>query len=224
MDVSDQIAEMPTRLRQHERRRASNARMLRAAMQIIAKKGAAGATLAEIGVAAGYSRGLPAERFGTKLALLNALMDSMEGWFQERVGQAVAGKAGMAALNARVDAHIDGACAGPVATAALYTLFVESLCVIPELQSRTRALSASFHDGFQDHLDQAKRRGELRSGVDSKKMAGIIVGALRGLIIQSLLDGNTTALAAARGQIHAMIETGLRKSAVGIKPVRSRRQ
>lgn len=193
-------------------------------MQIIAKKGAAGATLAEIGVAAGYSRGLPAERFGTKLALLNALMDSMEGWFQERVGQAVAGKAGMAALNARVDAHIDGACAGPVATAALYTLFVESLCVIPELQSRTRALSASFHDGFQDHLDQAKRRGELRSGVDSKKMAGIIVGALRGLIIQSLLDGNTTALAAARGQIHAMIETGLRKSAVGIKPVRSRRQ
>jgi AcrR family transcriptional regulator len=198
--------------------------MLRAAMQIIAKKGAAGATLAEIGVAAGYSRGLPAERFGTKLALLNALMDSMEGWFQERVGQAVAGKAGMAALSARIDAHIDGACAGPVATAALYTLFVESLCVIPELQSRTRALSASFHEGFQDHLDQAKRRGELRSGVDSKKMAGIIVGALRGLIIQSLLDGNTTALAAARGQIHALIETGLRKSAVGIKPVRSRRQ
>src|SRR5437868_537689 len=219
MDVSDQIAEMPTRLRQHERRRASNARMLRAAMQIIAKKGAAGATLAEIGVAAGYSRGLPAERFGTKLALLNALMDSMEGWFQERVGQAVAGKAGMAALNARVDAHIDGACAGPVATAALYTLFVESLCVIPELQARTRALSASFHEGFQDHLDQAKRRGELRSGVDSKKMAGIIVGALRGLIIQSLLDGNTAALAAARGQIHALVETGLRKSpASGIKP------
>ena len=224
MDVSDQIAEMPTRLRQHERRRASNARMLRAAMQIIAKKGAAGATLAEIGVAAGYSRGLPAERFGTKLALLNALMDSMEGWFQERVGQAVAGKAGMAALNARVDAHIDGACAGPVATAALYTLFVESLCVIPELQARTRALSASFHEGFQDHLDQAKRRGELRSGVDSKKMAGIIVGALRGLIIQSLLDGNTAALAAARGQIHALVETGLRKSASGIKPARSRRQ
>jgi AcrR family transcriptional regulator len=195
-------------------------------MQIIAKKGAAGATLAEIGVAAGFSRGLPAERFGTKLALLSALIDFMEGWFQERVRQAVAGKAGMAALSARIDAHIDGASASPVATAAIYTLFVESLCVIPELQSRTRALSASFHDGFRDHLDQAKRRGELRNSVNSGKAAGIIVGALRGLIIQSLLDGDTAALAAARGQVHALIETGLRKAgfAIDVKPVKSRRR
>lgn len=195
-------------------------------MQIIAKKGAAGATLAEIGVAAGFSRGLPAERFGTKLALLSALIDFMEGWFQERVRQAVAGKTGMAALSARIDAHIDGACASPVATAAIYTLFVESLCVIPELQSRTRALSAIFHDGFRDHLDQAKRRGELRNGVNSEKAAGIIVGALRGLIIQSLLDGDTAALAAARGQIHALIETGLRRAglAIDVKPVKPRRR
>jgi AcrR family transcriptional regulator len=227
MDVADQIVETPTRgLRQRERRRASDARMLRAAMQIIANKGAAGATLAEIGVAAGFSRGLPAERFGTKLALLNALIDFMEGWFQERVRQAVAGKAGMAALSARIDADIDGACASPVATAAIYTLFVESSCAIPELQSRMRALSASFHDGFREDLDQAKRRDELRSGVDSGKVAGIIVGTLRGLIIQSLLDGNTADLAAVRGQVHALIDTGLRKAsiAIDVKPVKSRKR
>jgi AcrR family transcriptional regulator len=227
MDAADQTVETPKRgLRQRERRRASDARMLRAAMQVVANKGAAGATLAEIGVAAGFSRGLPAERFGTKLALLNALIDFMEGWFQERVRRAVAGKAGIAALGARIDAHIDGACASPMATAALYTLFVESLCVIPELQSRTRALSASFHDGFREHLDQAKRRGELRSGVDAAKVAGIIVGALRGLIIQSLLDGDTAALAASRGQVHALVESGLRKSAsaIDIKPAKPRKR
>jgi AcrR family transcriptional regulator len=219
--------ETPVRgLRQRERRRASDARMLRAAMQVIATKGAAGATLAEIGVAAGFSRGLPAERFGTKLALLQALIDSMEGWFGERVRQTVAEKKGLAALSARIDAHIDAACASPVATAAIYTLFVESLCVIPELQQRTRALSASFHNGFRGHLEEAKRRGELRSGVDCEKVAGIIVGTLRGLIIQSLLDGDTAALAAVRGQVHALMESGLRKGAVAIeiKPAKPKRR
>lgn len=201
--------------RQDERRRASDARMLRAAMAIIAKKGAAGASLAEIGVAAGFSRGLPAERFGTKLAMLNALMDYMERWFAERLHKAVGGRTGLDAVRARIDAHIDGFRASPVATAALYSLFVESLCAIPELQPRTRALSASFHDGFRAHLGQAKRRGELRTGIDCTKMANILVGMLRGLIIQSLLEGDAAQLAANRAQIHAFIDTGLRKRAEG---------
>ena len=185
--------------------------MLRAAMNIIAQKGAAGASLAEIGVAAGFSRGLPAERFGTKLALLNALVDFMEHWFAERVRAALGGRAGLAAVRARIDAHIDSACASPIATAALYSLFVESLCAIPELQPRTRALSASFHDGFRGHLGEAKRRGELRAGVDCTKTANILVGMLRGLIIQSLLEGDAAQLAANRAQIHAFIDTGLCK-------------
>jgi AcrR family transcriptional regulator len=207
--VAQTRAKLP--LRQDERRRASDARMLRAAMAIIAQKGAAGASLAEIGVAAGFSRGLPAERFGTKLSMLNALMDFMEGWFAERLRKAVGDKTGLDAVRARVDAHIDSACASPVATAALYSIFVESLCAIPELQPRTRALSASFHDGFRGHLGQAKRRGELRAGVDCAKMANIIVGMLRGLIIQSLLEGDAVRLAANRTQIHAFIDIGLRK-------------
>jgi AcrR family transcriptional regulator len=212
--------------RQDERRRASDARMLRAAMNIIAQKGAAGASLAEIGVAAGFSRGLPAERFGTKLALLVALVDFMEHWFAERVRGAVRDRTGLDAVRARIDAHIDSACASPVATAALYSLFVESLAAIPELQPRTRALSASFHDGFRGHLGEAKRRGELRASVDCTKAANILVGMLRGLIIQSLLEGDAAQLAANRAQIHAFIDTGLRRrgAVADIRAVAPRRK
>jgi AcrR family transcriptional regulator len=198
--------------------------MLRAAMSIIGQKGAAGATLAEIGIAAGFSRGLPAERFGTKFALLNALMDFMEGWFAERLRKAVSEKTGLEAVRARIDAHVDSACASPVATAALYSLFVESLCAIPELQPRTRALSASFHDGFRSHLEQARRAGELREGVDCAKMANVLVGMLRGLIIQSLLEGDAAGLATNRAQIHAFIEAGLRKNGAGARALRTRRR
>ena len=87
------------------------------------------------------------------------------------------------------------------------------LCAIPELQPRTRALSASFHDGFRTHLGQAKRRGELRAGVDCTKMANILVGMLRGLIIRSPLEGDAARLAANRAQNYAFINIGLRKRA-----------
>jgi hypothetical protein len=46
-------------------------------------------------------------------------------------------------------------------------------------------------------------------------MANILVGMLRGLIIQSLLEGDAAQLAANRAQIHAFIDTGLRKRAEG---------
>jgi len=210
--------------RQQERRRASDSRMLRAAMAIIAQKGAAGATLAEIGVAAGFSRGLPAERFGTKFALLNALMDFMDDWFAERLRTAIGDRTGLDAVQARIDAHVDSACASPVATAALYSLFVESLCAIPELQPRTRALSASFHNGFRRHLNQARRSGELREGVDCSKMAKILVGMLRGMIIQSLLEGDAASLATNRAQIHAFIDAGLRKRPNGAEGCASGRR
>lgn len=221
--VAPQLKTKPAS-RQDERRRASDARMLRAAMTIIAQKGAAGATLAEIGIAAGFSRGLPAERFGTKFALLNALMDFMEGWFAERLRTAIGDKVGIEAVRARIDAHVDSACASPVATAALYSLFVESLCAIPELQPRTRGLSASFHDGFRKHLEQARRSGDLREGVDCTKMANILVGMLRGLIIQSLLEGDATSLATNRTQIHALVDAGLRKRVNGPGAIASDRR
>ena len=48
-----------SRRTQAERRAESDSRMLRAATQLIAKHGSAGVSLAKIGVAAGYSRGLP---------------------------------------------------------------------------------------------------------------------------------------------------------------------
>ena len=197
---------------QAERRRASDARMLRAAMRIVAEKGAAGATLAEIGVAAGYSRGLPAERFRTKLVLLETLMDSMDQWFRDRVGSVVAGKQGMPAVLARIEAHIDGACASRVATAALYSLFVESLSAVSELRPRAVALSASFHDGFRVHLEEAKSRGEIRDDVDCGEVAGIIVGALRGLIMQSLLDDGASDLAALKPQLIGFVTAALNRA------------
>ena len=60
---------------QAERRAESDRRMMRAALKLIAEKGSSGISMAQIGLEAGYSRGLPAERFGNKVALLEAVVD-----------------------------------------------------------------------------------------------------------------------------------------------------
>ena len=53
---------------QEERREEAERRILEAATRIIGKTGVETFTLADVGEAAGYSRGLPAHYFKTKLA------------------------------------------------------------------------------------------------------------------------------------------------------------
>jgi AcrR family transcriptional regulator len=197
------------RVSQADRRRVSDRKMLSAAMRVIAAKGAAGATLAEIGVAAGYSRGLPAERFGHKIALLEALVDFMESWFQARVAETLAGKTGIAAVLARIAEHLDSAVRSPTATAALYSLYVESLSAVPELRPRIAALSEGFAAGFRDHLREGQRAGEIAASIDCGEFAAIIVGAIRGLIIQSLVDQRATDLGAIKAPLLALVSVSL---------------
>ena len=55
----------PSPRTQSDRRDTAEARILDAALRIVAERGTDGMTLAEVGEAAGYSRGLPAHYFGS---------------------------------------------------------------------------------------------------------------------------------------------------------------
>ena len=58
-----------TGLTQDERAARSDARMGDAAVSLICERGAAGTTLTDVGMRAGYSRGLASARFGSKAGL-----------------------------------------------------------------------------------------------------------------------------------------------------------
>lgn len=194
---------------QAERRRSSDRRMIKAAMQLIAEKGVAGTSLAEIGIAAGYSRGLPAERFGTKLGLMEAIIDSMEAWFARHAPTAVADSRGLAAVLARADAHVEGALRSPVATAVLYSLSLDSIQVFPALRRRAVALNDSFREGFAVHLREARDVGEIPASTDCDLAAALIVSLLRGVFMQWLTDRDGTDLALVRPQVLSFITHAL---------------
>jgi AcrR family transcriptional regulator len=171
-----------------QRRNESDKRLLDAGLRLVAKKGAAGATLADIGLAAGFSRSLPLERFGSKQQFLVALVDRTEQWFNQWAFADLQGKEGLEGLTARIEAHLASAAASWDATSALFLLYFESLTVVPELRSRVTAVGHAYRTALSDLIRQGQALGEIRADVDPDVEATVLFGAIRGTIAQWLFE------------------------------------
>lgn len=197
MDANDAdlTADGPVTLGSKERRRAeSDRRMLRAAIALIAKHGSVGASLGQIGADAGYSRGLPAQRFGTKRTLMEAVIDSMEAYFNRLVERRCAGRTGLDALAERIRAQMEAVRDGPDAAIAIYHLIVDSNGAAPELKPRIALMHEGYRANIRSYLLQAREMGELRHDVDIDQSVRAILGVISGLSLQALIDGNTARL------------------------------
>src|SRR5258706_15864354 len=83
---------------QAERRSEAELRLLHAALRIVAEQGLERFTLAEVGEAAGYSRGLPAHYFGSKEGLVGKLAAHIVGGFGRGLVRAEKHEAGLERL------------------------------------------------------------------------------------------------------------------------------
>lgn len=188
LSTDETALEARPRRTQATRRRDSDRRMLRAAARLFAERGVSGTSLADVGVAAGYSRGLPVERFGSKLGLISALLDSMDSWFQAHIAGVLAGATGMKAVRLRMEAHLASVDRDAISTAALYSIYTESLFAMSDLQPRVAAVTGHWRDGLAANLREARRAGEIGRKVDCDSEARFLLSAMRGLVIQYLLD------------------------------------
>ncbi len=176
------------------RREESDRRMLRAAAALIGRQGVSGTTLGQIGVEAGYSRGLPTQRFGTKQALLEAVIEAMEERFLRVVERRTRGLKGCEALDERVRFQILSVHEMPDSVTALYHMIIDSFGAEPELRPRIAALHGAYHENLRGFLREAEAMGELRAGVDIERAARTVSGTISGVCIQALVDGDTARL------------------------------
>ena len=202
---------------QTERREEAEHRLLEAALEIVARRGSVRMTLAEVGEAAGYSRGLPAHRFGSKAGLVHALA----GYIGERFGQqreqgpkpepgldailgnihfyfnlarapsrAAAARRAGAPAEARPVAH---PVAQPgnafTATRALLVMMTES-CMEPnaDLRAEVAAYNCTALAWFEQHIRIGIERGQIAADNDPAITAVILLGAMRGVLLQWLVD------------------------------------
>jgi AcrR family transcriptional regulator len=206
---SSETGTRPRRRTQAERTAESDDRMLRAAMKLIGQRGYRGTSLAAIGEEAGYSRGLINERFGSKDGLLWVLVRTMMRVYGREVKHTQGAVVGIESLCNLLDNHRRALeLEDPIR--ALYALMFEAMGPIPQLQPEFQKL----HQGFRKDIERILRDGiaakVIRADIDPVAQAALILGTMRGLAFQWLLDHAAFSLDAA----YAELKQNLRRSLV----------
>ena len=133
--------------------------MADAAVALICERGAAATTLKDVGVRAGYSRGLAGYRFGTKAGLWSFLVQTIgEEWLAE-LRRAVAGTSGLETIHAAVDAHCRFLLESSERIRAFYILWFDSVGPDPEL----RDVIAGAHERRRRDVEAWIRAGSRRA-------------------------------------------------------------
>jgi AcrR family transcriptional regulator len=178
----------PARPTQAQRRETAESRLLQAALQIVARRGTVGMTLAEVGEAAGYSRGLPAHHFGSKAGLVRALCALIRGTFRDDLQAAPARAPGLDALRGNIEVYFGRGRRRRTTTRALLAMMTEAFMGVPGLRQEMTAYNRIAVDAFAQDIRDAIAVGEVRADVDPRGTAVLVLGAMRGAMQQWLVD------------------------------------
>ncbi|MCC6765538.1 MAG: TetR family transcriptional regulator [Deltaproteobacteria bacterium] len=208
-------------LSHRERSDLAVGRMVSAALRMMGEQGYEAATLAAIGEAAGYSRGLATHHFGSKADLFAEVLRSVTSEFMATVERRVGRRTGVDALIAFVAAHRELAEGEPERVRALFVLSFQSLIVHSPMKDAAIRQLLGYRDWAQRMIERGIADGVVRRDVDPHAEAIQFCGALFGLTLQWLIDPVGTPLDRAHAQLNARLERDLR--AVGSRRVRAPR-
>jgi len=193
-------------------------------MEIVAKRGTVRMTLAEVGTAAGYSRGLPAHRFGNKAGLVHALAGYLGERFGQQRQQGPPLAPGIAAILGNIHFYFSRTGGAWLATRALLVMMTES-CMEPHASNGTgtdpntdtgglRAEVAGYNRTalawFEQHIRTGIAQGDIAADTDPATTAVILLGAMRGVMLQWLVDDRIK-LPAVRDRLLLIVEGALRR-------------
>jgi AcrR family transcriptional regulator len=174
---------------QEARRSEAEERLLSAAAQLIAEVGPAGVTLANIGERAGYSRGLATHHFGSKGAMMARLVDSVTSGFREEVFVESASETVLDQALGLVRAYFHELSHPRPANRARLVLWADAVAAgAPDVRAAMLASDRDFRDELAKRIARGVSTGEFAGSVDPQAAATVIIGMLRGVALQSMLD------------------------------------
>jgi len=171
--------EPPARRTQRERRETTEHRVIAAAMTLIAQHGSRAVTLAAVGEAAGYSRGIVHHHFRSRENLLHAVMrDAQTFTLPEPGGPAADWLADM------VRAYLQNVTSRQPAARAFLQMWGEAIAADPVLMPLYAEHDASFRRLLAGKVRDGLRDGSVRVDADPEAMAVALVGLVRGVALQ----------------------------------------
>lgn len=188
-EATDDGGGVPRRT-QEERRTTAEVRLVEAAAEIISESGLAAITLAKVGERAGYSRGLVTHHFGSKSGLMQRVADAVTQQFVELLTtQGQSSDSALADVHTFVRTYVDVVSHPRPINRAQLMMIADSVAN-PESDARESVIG--FDKVLRRHLAtiirQAVDTGELDSLVDANALAAVIVGTLRGVSFEAILD------------------------------------
>jgi AcrR family transcriptional regulator len=167
---------------QPERQAVSDAAMAAAAVALICERGAAATTLKDVGMRAGYSRGLAGYRFGTKAGLWAFLVHTIgEEWLAE-LRRAAAGTTGLQTLHAALDAHCAILIESPDRFRAFYTLWFDSVGPDPALRDQIARIHERRGHDVERWIRNGMHAGTVRPDADVRGVADQFVSQIVGIV------------------------------------------
>jgi AcrR family transcriptional regulator len=169
---------------QKQRRDQAEAALLDAAAELVVEQGVRALTLARVSERAGYSRGLVSHHFGSKQALLERLARTTQAGFVPGLDGLPPGRDRLLRL---VDGYIGALDEVGVLNRAFLLLWAEA-ATASELAPIFRERDDAFRADLREDVAAGIDGGTIRPDVVPDEIAIAIVGQLRGIGLQRLLD------------------------------------
>jgi len=198
------------RLTKADRSALSERRTLEAAVALMGERGYEKTTLAAIGEAAGYSRGLATHHFGSKADLFARVIRWISEKARRRFEPVLQQHNGLDALFAFVDAHGQFANENPGMTRALYVLWFQSLITDSPMRDAAIEDLLGHRARVRRIIEQGIAEGTVRSDVDANAEAIQFCGALFGLGLQWLIDPTDSRIEEMHRRFKQRLEATLR--------------
>lgn len=196
--------------------------MIQAATRLVVQRGIGGTRLTEVGLEAGYSRGLAAMRFGTKAGLLSRVArHALSSWIR-RVTDAVGTKTGLAAVLAAIDAQDRWVQEAPDEMRVIYMIFFQSMDPSAEYHLNVAHSLVAQRRDLSRWIREARDADEVDRSVDPEAEAAQVLSGMVGIVYQSIMDPDVRA-SPMHAKLKADLRTRLARSRLPVAGVRTQR-
>jgi len=160
---------------------------MEAAIELLVKTGIQNTTLQEVGLKAGYSRGLATHRFGSKAGLFAHVLKVASADWLNRLQAAVGSRVGADAIVAATDAAHEFIRERTDEVRAMYLLWFLSIDPGKNYQSNLSNVHRAQRRDAAKWIIEGQRLGTVNSAADPARVAEQYCASMAGIIYQWLV-------------------------------------
>lgn len=196
-----------TKRTQVERRADAENRLVTAALQVLARKGWVGMTLAEVGKTAGLSRGLTTHHFGSKAGILRAITTHINESFLGEMAASHPGTSGLDGIIEYINVYLGRKDPRWTNTRSLLLLLGEALLDDSQTGDQLQAYNLRMFEFLRNCIADGIRTGEIKADVQPSFGAEFVVGAMRGIMLQRLIGAEVIGAEEIRSNLVRLIRS-----------------